>query len=521
MSAPTSTTATDMQNSWRVIPMPVVLALVLGVAMLGAIFYPEAAAAVSVWYNSTAYSHCFFVLPIAAYLGWERRHALAGIRIEPVAWVVVAAIPLGLAWLAAERLGIMEGRQLIAVAMLELLCLAVLGWRMYGALAAPLLYLFFLVPFGAFLTPALQDFTAVFIDVGLKVLGIPHYSDAYIIEIPEGRFYVAEACAGLRFLIASIAFGVLYACLMYRSPSRRLMFMAASVVIPIIANGFRALGIVVLGHVLGSAEAAAADHLLYGWIFFSIVIMLLIFAGLPFREDPAVVAVPPAGAHRQDAMNRPQRRALFASVAGIGAVSALLLGVTIWLDRAGDAMPASPIAAFATPPGCAPAVAGPSGPGFAQWRFACSGASLDVTVQVFSPRVNPARIVAAQRRLTGELESDEPIFSDMEVANLQPRKWRIVTTDRPVRSTAFAVWIDGQPAVGGLSGRLLMARNSLFGAAQAPVMIAVSAASPRPRLTAEDDRMMRARIEDFLARQVDLGALVGKLAASGAVPPPG
>src|SRR5581483_9036774 len=98
------------------------------------------------------------------------------------------------------------------------------------------------------------------------------------------------ACAGLRFLIASIAFGTLYSCLIYRSFTRRALFMLASVIIPIIANGFRALGIVVLGHVLGSAQAAAADHILYGWLFFSIVILLLIMAGLPFREDTPTAA---------------------------------------------------------------------------------------------------------------------------------------------------------------------------------------------------------------------------------------
>ena len=57
----------------------------------------------------------------------------------------------------------MEGRQFAALGFLELLCLAVLGWRVCAVLAGPLLYLVFLVPFGIFLTAALQDFTAWFI----------------------------------------------------------------------------------------------------------------------------------------------------------------------------------------------------------------------------------------------------------------------------------------------------------------------------------------------------------------------
>ena len=42
----------------------------------------------------------------------------------------------------------------------------------------------------------------------------------------------AEACAGLRFLIASIAFGVLYSVLIYRSYTRRTLFIVASIILP-------------------------------------------------------------------------------------------------------------------------------------------------------------------------------------------------------------------------------------------------------------------------------------------------
>ena len=179
----------------------------------------------------------------------------------------------------------MEGRQLVAVSFAELLFLVVLGKRLWWAMAGPLLYLYFLVPFGEFLTPKLQDITTWFIRHGLEILGIPAYIDGYIIEIPQGTFFVAEACAGLRFLIASIAFGCLYALMMYRSPVRRGVFILVSIIVPIIANGFRGIGIVYLGYLLGGAQAAAADHMIYGWVFFSAVILLLIALGLPFRQD--------------------------------------------------------------------------------------------------------------------------------------------------------------------------------------------------------------------------------------------
>lgn len=226
---------------------PVAAAAVLGLLGFALLFHAEAAAAVGVWIDSTAYNHGFFVLPIAVWLAWDRREAAIGLRPVPTAWPALAVLPLALAWFAADRLGLMEGRQLAALFMLIALLVALLGGRLARVFAAPLAYLVFLVPFGAFLTGPLQDFTARFVDAGLEFLAIPHLVTAFVIEIPEGSFFVAEACAGLRFLIAAVAFGALYALLIYRSPGRRIAFMAASCVVPVIANGLRALGIVVLG----------------------------------------------------------------------------------------------------------------------------------------------------------------------------------------------------------------------------------------------------------------------------------
>ena len=59
-------------------------ALLLGLVVLGLIFRAEAVAAYQVWNESTAYSHCFFVLPIALYLAWDRRHDLVGLRVAPL-----------------------------------------------------------------------------------------------------------------------------------------------------------------------------------------------------------------------------------------------------------------------------------------------------------------------------------------------------------------------------------------------------------------------------------------------------
>ena len=59
------------------------------------------------------------------------------------------------------------------MAMLEVVILVALGPRLVWLLLAPLLFLFFLVPSGAFLVPSLQTITADIVVAGLHTLHIP------------------------------------------------------------------------------------------------------------------------------------------------------------------------------------------------------------------------------------------------------------------------------------------------------------------------------------------------------------
>ena len=480
--------------------LPALLAGLLGWALL---FRTEAAAAVRVWIDSTAYNHGFFVLPLAGWLAWDRRQAAAGLAPVPTAWPALAALPLGLAWFAADRLGIMEGRQLAALGMLETLLVCWLGWRLARVFTAPLAYLVFLVPFGAFLTPTLQSFTASFINVGLDVLAIPHVVTDYLIEIPEGRFFVAEACAGLRFLIAAIAFGALYALLMYRSPGRRLLFLAASCVVPVIANGLRALGIVLLGHVLGSAQAGAADHLIYGWGFFSVVILLLAAAGLPFREDGTrrpVRAPPPAEAAP------PQAGALTAwrTVAAALAVAAVGPAAAILLDRASAAAPLPALPSFEATAACR--AVDPAG---AVRHFACGGATLAAAVRVLPARATPAAVRAALPS-SGAHDAERVIHGVLTAAG---QRWRLLEVVDPGSMTATALFLGGRPRADGFATRLDLAWRSVFGGAGRPVAVSVVLTAPDLARPEARDAALRV-LDDFLAAQTKPLAAVAEASAA-------
>jgi exosortase A len=276
-----------MAPGWR----PAMVAIAIASVVFGIVFRDEVIGAVQVWIDSTAYNHCFLILPLFGFLLWERRAVIASVSPRPALWPLLLMPLLAAVWLFAAVLDIQEGRQLVMVAMFEVVLLVVLGFRLVWLLLAPLLFLFFLVPSGAFLVPSLQTITADIVVAGLHGLHIPVFSDGYMIEIPEGPFEIAEACAGLRFLIASTVFGCFFAVVMYRSPLRRTLFILMSVFVPILANGLRALGIIVLAHLEGSAAAVEADHVLYGWLFFTLVILILIGIGTTFvrkadRQQP-------------------------------------------------------------------------------------------------------------------------------------------------------------------------------------------------------------------------------------------
>lgn len=496
------------------------IAVGAGLLVLGLLFHSEVTAAYYVWSTSTAYNHCFLVIPIVLYLLWDRRSTLNDAVAKPMPIAALAGIPLALAWLVAERLGVMEGRQLVAMTFVELLFFVVLGPLLYWRLCGPLLYLYFLVPFGAFLTPKLQDITTVFVDHGLRILHIPAYITGYTIEIPEGTFMIAEACAGLRFLIAAIAFGCLYSLVMYRTALKRTIFILVSITVPIAANGIRALGIVAGGHYLGSAQAVEADHIIYGWVFFSIVIVILTVLGLPFREDHAEPAVqgpiePPRGGNYL----RPAMLAAAAIivVAAIGPAVAARFDSSAVVDMTSNMPTLVPAAGCQIVPGQLTDGLDTPGRVIVQ-HFNCGHGVLTLMIEVFSPRSTANRMLNEQRRLT-EIEGAEDVQStSLNVPGAPAGAWRMVERTSPARIAATSLWIEGQTARLGLAGRAEQAWRSIVGSRLSPILVVVRPeiggnAEPGPAWLAQG----RASIAAFLGSQPALADLITRLSNSAPV----
>lgn len=132
--------------------------------------------------------------------------------------------------------------------------------------------------------PQLMDWTADFTVHALMLTGVPVVREGLHFTIPSGSWSVVEACSGVRYLIASVVVGTLYAYLSYRSWRRRLGFVVISFIVPIVANWLRAYMIVMIGHLSNNKLAVGVDHLIYGWVFFGVVMLLMFMIGARWAE---------------------------------------------------------------------------------------------------------------------------------------------------------------------------------------------------------------------------------------------
>jgi EpsI family protein len=171
------------------------------------------------------------------------------------------------------------------VAMIVSLIWGEIGTPAVRVLVMPLVFLFFAVPMGDSLIPWLQDYSAWFAIKLLDLTRVPALLEGRIITIPSGKWEVAEACSGIRFLLASLTMGFVYAAVIYRSWGRRIAFLAASALIPVLANGLRVYGIILTDYLGGTRIARSADHIFAGWLFISIIMVLLFAVGMRWREQ--------------------------------------------------------------------------------------------------------------------------------------------------------------------------------------------------------------------------------------------
>lgn len=460
------------------------------IAAILAAYHETTWSMVSIWERSDTFAHGFLIFPFSAYLIWGQRKRLSMLypQPNPVALSVLGA--LGFSWLLATLASVQVFAQFFLIAMIPAAVWAILGNRVVWALAFPLAYLLLAVPFGEALIPPLIDFTADFTVKALQLTGIPVYREGSFFSIPSGNWSVVEACSGLRYLIASFTLGTLYAYMTYRSLRRRLVFIALSLIVPIIANGIRAYLIVMTGHLSDMSLAVGVDHLIYGWIFFGFVMLLLFWIGSFWREDDGeydkVMAGPQSGRGFDPCMKVSLKGIVFAAgavliVAFIWPVSAAYLGnipsrstkpiieiPSLSENWKSDISPSSD---------WRPKYVGDAAQFLQSYRN--SNQSVDLYISYYRNQQQGAELINSENLLVPETESRwHGIKEDTRIISLGSQQETINQNQLHSPSTKLLVWrwywLGGEKTANPYLAKVILARNKLLGRGDdgAEIMIA-------------------------------------------------
>jgi exosortase A len=470
---------------------PDLLLLIAAIALVTLAFHQTAWSIVSIWERSETYAHGFLIIPISLWLVWEKRAGLKFLAPKPTWLPLLLFLPLGFGWLLGYLVDVLVVQQFAYVGMLIVTIWAVLGHRVARFLAFPILFLFFGVPVGEGLVYPMMNFTADFTVGMLKLTGIPVYREGTFFTIPSGQWSVVEACSGMRYLIASVTLGVLFAYLTYTRWWKRALFVLFSILVPIIANGFRAYMIVMIGHLSDMKLAVGVDHLIYGWVFFGVIITIMFVVGSTWRDPPS--PLPQADPLRAPPITR--RGALRLLV--VLAVFALFWPVTAWAlsDHGGEvaSVQLRPPAASGWAPdpeiGNAwdwrPRIVGTDGSLYSFYRHAAGpddGAPVGLYLGVYRTQRQGAELVTSANVMVTE---DDSLWKDTLVRPRQvtlssgeeiPLEQHLLSSRRGERLLVWTWYLVGDSHTANpYLAKLLEAKSRLFGARGEAALIAVAA----------------------------------------------
>jgi len=257
--------------------------LLLSVWLL--LFHHTIIGLVTTWSVSNTYGHGFLIAPIVIWLIYRERVKLAYIEKTPSIVGLLAMCVVSVGWFVSSLSYINVAEQFSFFLLPVTIIWAYYGLAMVKALAFPLAFLFLSIPVGDFLIPYLQFSTADIAVKVLSVLNVPVFRDGMYIQIPNGNFHVAEACSGIRFLISTVTIGILLAYLNFDKLYKQLLFIVFCVAVAIFGNGLRAFLMILIGYLSNMKAAVGFDHIVYGWVFFSFLLIIVFGVGNYFADD--------------------------------------------------------------------------------------------------------------------------------------------------------------------------------------------------------------------------------------------
>jgi exosortase len=245
------------------------LILASGVVWL---YYAVLSSLVRQWASDDNYSHGFFVLPLAAYFVWERRHSLYAAPSRP-SWIGAVLVAASLAIFAAGLLGAeLFLARISLIGVLAGIVLFVWGRDHFRVLLFPLAFLLLMVPLPAILfnqiALPLQLFASSVGEGAIRLAGVPVLRDGNVLQLPATTLEVVEACSGIRSLVSLLMVAIVLGYFAEQRTSGRIIIALSALPIAIVTNAARVAGTGLASHFIGPWAARGFFHTFSGWLMF-------------------------------------------------------------------------------------------------------------------------------------------------------------------------------------------------------------------------------------------------------------
>jgi len=298
-----------------------VLALWAAVAL---VYWPSAVKLHSIWTNwgGETYTHGYLIFLMAVWLVIRDRKRLAGIAARPEPLALIPLFLLSAAWVWFWRAAIQELQLLLLPLILFVALYSTLGRRSARALAFPVGFLYFALPFWDDFVGIVQGLSAKVTGLLILVAGLPAYVSGKFIHLPGGTIEIARSCSGLHELIVGLALAALYGKLSDEPWRRRLLWLGIMGALSLIVNWVRIFIVVMAAYETDMRSSLVKNHYWLGWWLFA-----LVFAGFLWWTGRRPAQGASQGADLPDSeprlLSAPQAFAAVATLAALTALPAL------------------------------------------------------------------------------------------------------------------------------------------------------------------------------------------------------
>lgn len=243
------------------------------------VYAPVLAGLARQWWTDPDYSHGLLCAPLAVGLAIGRRRSLAAAAKAPRT--------VGLAFAVASLLLLVVGRLgaelfLTRASLVGVLAGAVvflLGWRHLRMLAFPFALLLLSIPLPAVMvtqvTLPLQLVASASAEVMLNAAAIPVLRDGNVLVLPNATLQVAEACSGIRSLVALFAAALIGARLAEDRIWARAAILAMALPVAVLMNAVRVVATAAGTYWLDPRAVEGLAHEALGFATFALAIGLL------------------------------------------------------------------------------------------------------------------------------------------------------------------------------------------------------------------------------------------------------